>query len=61
MTAKVYYKNMSDDELERLAPDDSEAAWELFNRLLDRKETLTREHPDPNAKTQPMSPVLLDD
>jgi len=54
----IDYSNMSSQELEHLAPDDPDAAWELFNRLLDQGEPL--EDMESND-TQPLpSPTVVD-
>ncbi|WP_236870857.1 hypothetical protein [Candidatus Chazhemtobacterium aquaticus] len=48
---------MSSQELEHLAPDDPDAAWELFNRILDQGEPLGDLEPD--EAQSPSSPAVV--
>ena len=62
MTSKVDYKNMSNDELEEIAPDDPDAAWELFLRLPhEHINPPNREVTDPNTNTQSPPPIVIND
>lgn len=53
----IDYSNMSSQELEHLAPDDPDAAWELFNRILDQGEPLGDLEPD--EAQSPSSPAVV--